>query len=320
MAGVAKDEHPLAGQIRRIDRARIPGQLRALFDSAASIVAGNQFGRQLQVQGLVQLPQERHGGADADRHRFDGGHAETALQPAAQRGRHLGVEADVGVGPGDRHQVCGPGSQRRHHRHVHAIAGQQACDFAHVIAAAKAQAAGAQQVDPRPPALGLPAAGVSLGRARWRQLGFQQVPHQLIEGFSCAPVLFFGIGRQLQVHHRDTPQVHAGGQGTGLVLDQLGGAAFAHQQGLGLEALDRLGDRAFHQLGRVASQIPRLKGGVRDGRPPLLPLDHREQQIGVGVALGCVQHVVHALHRVGDAQGAHMGRPFVGPEGQFHVT
>ena len=48
------------------------------------------------------------------------------------------------------------------------------------------------------------------------------------------------------------------------------------------------------------------------------PLDHREQQVGVGVALRRVQHVVHALHRGGDAHRADVRRAFVGPDGELH--
>jgi hypothetical protein len=48
------------------------------------------------------------------------------------------------------------------------------------------------------------------------------------------------------------------------------------------------------------------------------PLDHREEQVGIGVALGRVQDVVQALHRGGDTHGADMGRAFVCPDGQLH--
>ena len=47
-------------------------------------------------------------------------------------------------------------------------------------------------------------------------------------------------------------------------------------------------------------------------------LDHGEQQVGVGVALGRVQDEVDALHGGGDAHGADVGRAFVGPEGELH--
>jgi assimilatory nitrate reductase catalytic subunit len=53
-------------------------------------------------------------------------------------------------------------------------------------------------------------------------------------------------------------------------------------------------------------------------RAPGQALDHREQQIGVGVALRRVQHVVHVAQRGGHAHGADVRRAFVGPQGQLH--
>ena len=140
----------------------------------------------------------------------------------------------------------------------------------------------------------------------------------MVEGFGCPPVLFFRVSRQIQAHHRDAAQIHACGQGAGLVLDQFGGAALTHQQGLGLEALHGVGDRALDQLGGVTAEIAGLEGGVGDGRAAITPLDHREQQVGVGVALRRVQHIVHPFHRGGDAHRTDVGRAFVGPERQFH--
>ena len=266
----------------------------------------------------MHLPQEAHRGADADRHRAHTGHAELALQPAAERACQLGIEAHIGVSRGDALQIRWPCPQRRHHRHIDAVAGQQLGDLAHVVAAAEAEQRGAQQVDPRPTPLTAPASRIGLGRTRCRQLRFEQAAHQLIEGFRGAPVLFLGIGGQLQIHHRDAAEIHTGSEGTRLVLDQLGGAALAHQQRLRLEARHRIGDRALHQFSGVAAQIAGLKRGVGDRRALVAPLDHREQQIGVGVALGRMQHVMHPFHRGGDAHRAHVRGAFVGPESEFH--
>ena len=190
-------------------------------------------------------------------------------------------------------------------------------DFTHVVAAAETQQARTQQVHPGAAALLPPAGRGGFGAARRRQLGLQQGAHQLIEGFGGAPVLLLGIGGQLQAHHRH-PQIHAPRQGAGLVLDQLGRAALPHQQGFGLETIHRRLDRGLHQLGRVAPQIPGLEGGVGDRRAPIPPLDHGEQQIGVGVPLGRMQHVVHPFHRGGDPHRSHVGGAFIGPQGQFH--
>ena len=65
---------------------------------------------------------------------------------------------------------------------------------------------------------------------------------------------------------------------------------------------------------RIATQIAGLKGGVGDGWALWQPFNHRNQQVGVGVALRCMQHVKHVLHRGGDAHRAHMWRAFVCPK------
>jgi len=88
---------------------------------------------------------------------------------------------------------------------------------------------------------------------------------------------------------------------------------------LGREAGLRIGDGRFHQLRGVAAQVARLERGVGDRRAAVLPLDHREQQVGVGIALRRVQHVVHPAHGCGDPHRPHVGRAFVGPEGEFHA-
>ena len=86
----------------------------------------------------------------------------------------------------------------------------------------------------------------------------------------------------------------------------------------GLEPLVGLARRVLEQLGGVAAEIARLERRVGDRRPLVAPLDHGEQQIGVGVALRRMQHVVHALHRGRDAHRADMGRAFICPERQLH--
>ena len=140
----------------------------------------------------------------------------------------------------------------------------------------------------------------------------------MIKGFRRPPVLLLGVGRQLQIDDRNSTEVHAGCQGTGLILDQFSRAALPHQQGLGLEPLHSLRHRTLHQLGGITAQISGLKGGVGDRWAPVTPLDHREQQIGVGVALRGMEHVMDALHRSGDTHGPNVGGAFVGPEGEFH--
>jgi hypothetical protein len=104
----------------------------------------------------------------------------------------------------------------------------------------------------------------------------------------------------------------------GLVLDELRRAALADEHGLRPEALVRVAHRLDDQVRRVAAQVARLEGGVRDRRAAVAPLDHREEQVGVRVALRGVQHVVHVAHGRGDAHRAHVRRPFVRPERQLH--
>ena len=73
----------------------------------------------------------------------------------------------------------------------------------------------------------------------------------------------------------------------------------------------------LNSSGGVAAEVARLERRVRDRRAAVAALDHREQQVGVRVALRCVQHVVHAAHRRRDAHRADVRRPFVGPELSF---
>ena len=307
MGGIAKNEHPLAREVGGIHRAGIPGQPRWLIKV-----------RCLKPQQATELLDEGGGGTDPDRDGAHGGHAKAALQPTANRRCDFGIEADIGIGARDPLQIRWTGPQGRHHGHVDAAAIQQARDLADVVAAAEPEQAWAQQIHPGPAALLLPALGGGRGGAWGRNLLLEQTAHQLIQGFRRPPVFLLGVGRQIQAHHGDTPQSHASGEGTGLVLDQFCCAAFPHQQGFWLEALNRLVDGAFDELGGVAAQVPGLEGGVGDRRAFIPPFDHGEQQIGVGVSLGGMQHVVHALHGCGNPQRTHMGRAFVCPEGEFH--
>jgi hypothetical protein len=47
-------------------------------------------------------------------------------------------------------------------------------------------------------------------------------------------------------------------------------------------------------------------------------LDHREQKIGISVALRRMQHIMDLFHRRTDAHRADMGRSFIGPQGELH--
>ena len=138
---------------------------------------------------------------------------------------------------------------------------------------------------------------------------------QLIEGLGRAPILLALVGGQVERDHR---HVQAPGETLGIVLDQLAGAGGADQQHFGAEPLDRLARGGLEEFRGVAAEVAGLEGGVGHRRAAIPPLDHREQQVGIGVALGRMQHVMDAGHRRGDAHCPHMRRAFIGPEGQLH--
>ena len=101
-------------------------------------------------------------------------------------------------------------------------------------------------------------------------------------------------------------------------MNQLGGARRADHHGLRLEALKGVARGGFEQLRGVAAQVARLEGGVGDRRALGQALNHGEQQVSVGVALRCVQHVMHTFHRGGDAHGTDVRWAFVSPQGELH--
>ena len=76
--------------------------------------------------------------------------------------------------------------------------------------------------------------------------------------------------------------------------------------------------RCLEELGSVFAQVARLKGGVSDRRPFGATLNHREEQIGIGIALRGMQHIVHTLHSGRYAHSADMRRAFIGPQGKLH--
>jgi hypothetical protein len=72
--------------------------------------------------------------------------------------------------------------------------------------------------------------------------------------------------------------------------------------------------RSLKSVGGVAAEVAGLECRVGDRRALRTPLDHGEQQVGVGVALRRVQHVVHIGHRGGDAHRPDVRRSLVGPD------
>ena len=141
--------------------------------------------------------------------------------------------------------------------------------------------------------------------------------HQLGEGFGRSPVFLALVGRQLQSHDGDG-QVQRFAQAARIVLDQFGRAGGTDQHGLRRKAVKGLAGSGLEKFGSVAAQVTRFEGGVGDRRALLQALDHGEEQVCIGVALRRVQHIVHAFHGGCDTHRAHMGRSFVGPQGQLH--
>ena len=301
--GIAEHEHALARQVGGIDRARVPRRPRAL---------AVQHGLRIDTRQLRHLGDEIARGAVADRHGFGGRLSEIFGQPCRGERGDLGVQHDVEVGVTQAREVGRRGAERRHHVDVDAQLPEQAANLAQVVAVAKSQRGRAEDVAARTPGR---VAHAPRAAGHYRRAG--QRSHHLVEGFGRAPVFLALVRRQFERDHRDR-QVERLGEATRVVLNQLGGARGANQHRLRLEALERIARRVLEQLGRVAAQIARLERGVSDRRPFRQPLDHREQQIGVGVALRCVQHVMHAFHGGGDAHRADVRRAFVGPQGQLH--
>jgi hypothetical protein len=145
----------------------------------------------------------------------------------------------------------------------------------------------------------------------------RQRADELVEGLVCAEVLLALVGRKFQRHDRHG-DAHGLGQAAGIVLDQLGRAGGADDQRLRLEAVIGVLTGLLEDPGGVLAEVAALEGRVGHGRAVVAPLDHGEEQVGVGVALGRVQDVVQALHGGGDAHRAHMGRAFVCPDGELH--
>ena len=221
--------------------------------------------------------------------------------------RHFRIHHDVEVGFAEPREIGGRRIHRRDHMDVDAERIQQPRDLGDVVAVAEAERGRAQQIAARTLALRAFAARPGKGA------------HQTVEGLRGAPVFLLLIGRQFE-RHDGNRQRERGREPAGIVLDELGRAGGADDHRLRLKAPIGLRAGGLEQFGGVAAEVARLEGGVGDGRAPVAPLDHREQQICVGVALRRVQDIMQPLHRGGDAHGADMRRPFVGPERELHAT
>ena len=219
----------------------------------------------------------------------------------------LWVQHNVEISICQLANVCHRGFQRRNHVDVDTQFVEQLRDFFHVVTVPKAQSAWTQNV----------AARTALGSLLlWLQ---NQMAAQLIKRFAGTPILFALVRRQLQ---RNDGNVQFQGvcQTAWIVLNQLGGARRTYQHGRRFEAFNGLTCRIFEKLCRVATQVTCLECCVRDWRATGQALNHGEQQIGVGIALGCVQHIVHIAHGGGNAHGANVWRSFVCPKRELHLV
>ncbi len=145
----------------------------------------------------------------------------------------------------------------------------------------------------------------------------REMPHDLEEGLVRPEILLPLIAREVERDDRDR-QVERRRHAARIVLDQLRRAGGADDDRLRPEALIGVAARVLEKVRRVGAKVARLEGRVGYGRPMVTPLDHREEKVGVGVALRRMKNVMQPLHAGGDAHGADMRRAFIGPDGQLH--
>ncbi len=147
----------------------------------------------------------------------------------------------------------------------------------------------------------------------WRR----EAAHEAIEGLGRAPVFLALVGGEFERDHRAV-EAERTGETARIVLDEFGGAGRADDHRLRLESRGGVTHGRLEEFRRVAAEVARLEGRVGDRRPRVAALDHGEEQVGVGVALRRVQHVVQAAHRGRDAHCADVGRALVGPDRELH--
>jgi hypothetical protein len=290
---VAEHKDALAGQIGAVHGCRPPGQPQPAF-----------IDQRIAARQRQKLADEGARGADADRHGLGPGLAKCLFQPARGTFPRLGVHQHVGMRRGHPGDVGGCRPERRHHVHRDPQAFDQPPHLFHIVSVAESQRSRPDQVHTEG---GRPVDG------------FGQRANDLQERLVGAEVLFPAVAGQFQRDHRDW-QAHGLGQTAGIVLDQFGGAGRAHDHRLGVEAVERILAGRAEQVRRVRPQVARLEGGVGHRRAAVAPLDHGEQQVGVGVALRRVQDIVQPAHGGRHTHRPHMGRAFVGPDRQLHAA
>ena len=300
MGAVAKDEDALAGEIGRIDRARPPAH--------ATLI---KIGGHGQPRHGAHFADEFAGCEQADRHGFHGLLTECALQPRTGLRRNLGIETDIEIRLADAGNVGRTGTHGRHQIHINAKIAEQAGDFSNIIAVAEAERGRAQQVGAGP------ARAVLAHRRQRLALLVRQRPHDLVKGFRRAPIFLAAVAGQFERDDR-ARQPHRQRQAVRIILDQFSRAAGTDDHRLRLEPIIGVARRRLEQFSGVLAQIAGLKGGVGDGRTMIPPLDHREEQISIGIALRRVQHIMQVAHAGGDAHSPDVGRAFICPDRQLH--
>ena len=108
------------------------------------------------------------------------------------------------------------------------------------------------------------------------------------------------------------------GEAAWIVLEELGGARGADDDGFRGEAVVSLAYCGLEQLRRVGAEIARLERRICHRGARAAAFDHGKQQIRVRVALRGVQHVVQAPHRCRDPHRADVRRSFVCPKREVH--
>ena len=210
---VAEDEHPLGGQIGRVDRARIPRQARGV---------GGDDGFDIEPGDRADFADEVDRRAIAHRHGADGRLLERLLEPARGGVAGLGIEQDVEVRRAEPLEVGGRRPHRRGDVDVDAEVPKQLGDLDDVVAVAEAERGRTEDVGERP--------AIRHRRPRDRRVG--EGADEGVERLRRAPVLLALVARQLEVDHRDR-QAQRLGEARGVVLDQFGGARRADQQRVG---------------------------------------------------------------------------------------
>ena len=146
---------------------------------------------------------------------------------------------------------------------------------------------------------------------------FGQGASDLEKGLVRAEVFLALIAGQFQCDNRDG-QAHHFGHAAGIVLNEFCGAGGPDDHRFWLETVIGSLTGGLEEIGGVGPKVARLKRGVGDGRAVVAPLDHGKEQVGIGIALRCVQDVMQPLHRGCDAHRADMRRAFIGPKRELH--